>query len=201
MQAPVCKYCEADEVENYERKIALGAIPPPEAQDGWANRCFCLQLTLRENNGPGAALALGPRRCADCRYNAMRHVKRQARSNRFDHLRFLARDNVGTRVTARTAVRNRRVAKGNQMACRCGRDPVEPTRNPVVTYCLCCGQVSVDPEHCQVRTSRNYDAYIRANAGIPGKLRILHNLTVNFPPLSTAGRDMTTRVDTNNNRK
>ncbi|KAK3116101.1 hypothetical protein LTR53_003892 [Teratosphaeriaceae sp. CCFEE 6253] len=180
----MCKFCEADELEQYLRNTTLGVPAPANAANGWLDSCICMATDIR-----------GLRYCATCRPLAVRALLHRASLNQVE-LRNLARDARGHRVTSSGVLRGQRTFLNNPNACRCGRRPVKPTPNPTYTYCLACCGVQVDAP--QLRFSRHNGRRIAA-----GGLRTLRNVSANFnladrPPVS---RNAVLLANRENNRK
>lgn len=197
MRSPLCKFCEADEQEQYKRNTALGAVAPNTHQDGWENTCTCYKTRVD--------LSLtGNRYCRHCRRLALSEIHIQAGQNRTE-LAQLARDNNGVRKTAGMPMALSRSDRGCPIACRCGRDTIPATMHPKATQCLCCGGVQVDAS--QVKVLRNTNANIAA-ASAAGTLPALQLVAANFnldgrPPASRAVHTLlgANIVMTNNSRR
>ncbi|KAK0352328.1 hypothetical protein LTR91_009553 [Friedmanniomyces endolithicus] len=152
----LCKFCEADEIELYKRRITLGAVPPLMNHDRWEETCTCQKARIRT--------PVGGKYCIQCRARVL-HAICAANNLERGHRNLLARNRAGFLVLASPALRARRAAKGKDIACRCGRDTVEATPNPKVLQCLCCRGVTID--RSQVKDQRNTQANILRRSALP----------------------------------
>ncbi len=152
----LCKFCEADEIEQYKRRVATGVAPPPTNHLGWEETCTCQEARIRR--------LAGGKYCIACRGRVLHAICTTANLER-RYRGLLARNGAGVLVTASPALRARRAAKGKDIACRCGRDTVEATPNPKVLQCLCCNGVTID--RSQVKDQRDTQANILRRSALP----------------------------------
>ncbi|KAK4952692.1 hypothetical protein LTR10_009498 [Elasticomyces elasticus] len=129
----------------------------------------------------------------------MTDIDRIAQLNK-QELEDTARGPAGNIVSAGPAILAQRLAggganSGRPIACRCGRDTVEPTMHPKATFCLCCGGVQVDPD--QVKINRHTIARIIAPGVLP---RVLNNTSLVHNP-NARPRAVGIFVAVNNNRR
>ncbi|KAK5714067.1 hypothetical protein LTR15_010975 [Elasticomyces elasticus] len=187
MRALLCRWCEIDEQESYVRQMAWATVPgggviapPAGAFNGWEDQCTCQNGRLRRFAFPGMPVPV-QRYCFNCRDAVMTDIDRIAQLNK-QELEDTARGPAGNIVSAGPAILAQRLAggganSGRPIACRCGRDTVEPTMHPKATFCLCCGGVQVDPG--QVKINRHTIARIIAPGVLP---RVLNNTSLVHNP-------------------
>jgi len=193
LTSQLCKFCEADELEQYLRNAVLLVPPPANAEDGWEDSCICIKPRTRlQYNTLGATASLY---CVGCRQAAMNTAAAEGASD-VAELQSLARNQAGNHVTASPALIAWRNNNTCPIACRCGRRPTRPTVKPKVTYCLVCSGTQIDK--AQVTKTRHTDARIQG-----GALPALRWTSASFnltsrPPIS---RNAGVTTNTNNNGK
>ena len=173
-RALLCRFCETDEIELFKQNTALNNPTPAANADGWKDTCTCRHRIRLHPSNTATMPSGGPRYCVRCRDNTMNEINAEATSNMYERQASTWSSDIPKLLCTTTWANNtRRKVEGRPIACRCGRDTLEATAHPRVTYCLCCGGVQVDEQHPGVKITRHGSANIRARAATPAGLPAL----------------------------